>query len=72
MSQTHDESQTAHVPGPEVVPTGHGAIDTALERLQRVDELDLSQHPEEFDAIHGVLRESLANAGRDGTDLDSA
>jgi hypothetical protein len=47
------------------VQTGHPAIDEALERLDRVDELDLSLHPEEFDAIHGVLRESLANAGRD-------
>lgn len=52
--------------------TGHVAIDEALDRLDRLDDLDLSLHPEEFDAIHGVLRESLANAGRDGTVLDSA
>lgn len=71
MSETHQESQQAHVPAPEVVPTGHAAIDAALERLQRIDELDLSLHPEEFDAVHGVLRESLANAGRDGTIADS-
>ncbi|MCD9198680.1 hypothetical protein [Aeromicrobium wangtongii] len=49
----------------DVQRTGHPAIDEALERLDRVDELDLSLHPEEFDAIHGVLRQSLANAGRD-------
>jgi hypothetical protein len=52
-------------------PTGHAAIDEALERLDRLDQLDLSLHPEEFDAIHGVLRESLANAGRDGTGLET-
>ncbi|MCW2841642.1 MAG: hypothetical protein JWR55_3125 [Aeromicrobium sp.] len=46
-------------------PTGHARIDEALQRLNRLDELDISLHPEEFDAIHGVLRESLANAGRD-------
>jgi hypothetical protein len=52
-------------------PTGHARIDEALERLDRLDEIDLSLHPEEFDAIHGVLRESLANAGRDGVALDA-
>lgn len=52
--------------------TGHAAIDEALQRLDRLDELDLSQHPEQFDLIHGVLRESLANAGRDGVAPDSA
>lgn len=50
----------------EVTPTGHPAIDEALERLERLDDVDLSLHVEEFDAIHGVLRESLAHAGRDG------
>ncbi len=55
----------------ERVLTGHDAIDRALERLDRLDDLDISSHPEEFDAIHGVLRESLAHAGRDGIDLDS-
>jgi hypothetical protein len=49
-----------------VSPTGHAAIDEALERLTRLDDVDISLHPEEFDAIHGVLREALANAGRDG------
>jgi hypothetical protein len=52
-------------------PTGHARIDEALERLDRLDEIDLSLHPEEFDAIHGVLREALANAGRDGVALDA-
>lgn len=52
-------------------PTGHPRIDEALERLDRLDDLDITQHPDEFDAIHGVLRESLANAGRDEVALDS-
>jgi hypothetical protein len=52
-------------------PTGHARIDEALERLDRLDELDLASHPEQFDAIHGVLRESLAQAGRPGVPLDS-
>jgi len=62
MSQMEDDVQ----------PTGHPMIDEALERLERIDTLDISLHPEEFDAIHGVLRESLANAGRDGTDPEPA
>jgi hypothetical protein len=66
MSQLHAE----HDEAPE--PTGHARIDEALERLDRLDDLDIALHPEEFDAIHGVLRESLANAGRDGTDPESA
>ena len=55
----------------DVRSTGHPAIDEALERLDRLDDLEISGHPDEFDAIHGVLRESLANAGRDGVVLDS-
>lgn len=51
--------------------TGHTAIDEALERLERLDHVDVSLHPEELDAIHGVLREALANAGRDGSASDS-
>lgn len=46
--------------------TGHAAIDEALRRLNGLDDLEITQHPDEFDAIHGVLRESLASAGRDG------
>ena len=64
MSQIDTEHGT-----PE--PTGHARIDEALERLEGLDDLDISLHPEEFDAIHGVLRESLANAGRDGIDLEA-
>lgn len=52
--------------------TGHPAIDEALERLDRLDDLEISSHPEQYDAIHRVLRESLANAGRDGDIPESA
>jgi len=62
------EMDTEHLT-PE--PTGHARIDEALERLDRLDDLDISLHPEEFDAIHGVLRESLAHAGREPAAPDS-
>lgn len=70
MSDTFDgaDAQRPHEPA---APTGHPAIDEALERLVRLDQVDVSLHPEEFDAIHGVLREALANAGRDGSAPDS-
>lgn len=51
-----------------VEPTGHTRIDAALERLDRLHDLDITSHPEEFDAVHRVLRESLAGAGRDETE----
>jgi hypothetical protein len=51
--------------------TGHARIDEALDRLDRLDDLEITQHPEEFDAIHRVLRESLASAGRDGDSPDA-
>jgi hypothetical protein len=63
--QIRDESNDSARPDP-VELTGHAAIDEALERLDRLVEREITSHPEEFDAIHRVLRESLANAGRDG------
>lgn len=51
--------------------TGHARIDEALGRLDGLDGLEITQHPEEFDAIHRVLRESLASAGRDGDPPDT-
>jgi len=47
------------------VSTGHPRIDDALRRLDGLDELELVHHPEAFDAMHGALREALANAGND-------
>jgi hypothetical protein len=69
MSDLHDD-ETAPGPVPDSVPfvvepTGHRRIDDALERLEMLDTLPLSAHPEEFDALHQVLRASLASAGRD-------
>jgi hypothetical protein len=77
MTDSPDAPATSHEgvaphADPATSSTGHPAIDEALERLDRLDDVDLSLHPEEFDAIHGVLRESLANAGRDGIAPESA
>lgn len=60
------------VPPEPAVATGHVHIDEALERLGHLDDREITSHPEEFDAIHRVLRESLANAGRDGNIPESA
>lgn len=70
MSETFDGSDELQ-PREQAAPTGHAAIDETLERLERLDQVDVSLHPEEFDAVHGVLREALANAGRDGSAPDS-
>ena len=67
----HDATIDDVEPEP-VEATGHADIDGALERLDRLDDLEITAHPEEFDAIHRVLRESLANAGRDGDLPESA
>jgi hypothetical protein len=69
--EIHDESIDDVVREP-VEATGHPDIDGALERLDRLDGLEITSHPEEFDGIHRVLRESLANAGRDGDFPESA
>lgn len=68
MSDQHDGGTTDDL-GDDAVPmTGHASIDEALQRLERLREIDVSLHPEEFDAVHTVLRESLANAGRESRD----
>lgn len=69
--EIHDEPIDDVAPEP-VESTGHTDIDEALERLDRLDDLEITSHPGEFDAIHRVLRESLANAGRDGDIPESA
>lgn len=51
--------------------TGHARIDDALSRLDGLGDLEITRHPDEFDAIHLVLRESLADAGRDGDAPDA-
>jgi hypothetical protein len=42
---------------------GHPGLEDALRRLEALDEVDLDQHPAEFDAIHRALRAALTDAG---------
>jgi hypothetical protein len=44
---------------------GHPGLEEALSRLDALDEVDLEQHPAEFDAIHRALRAALADAGQE-------
>jgi len=46
--------------------TGNAVIDEALMRLDRLQDLEVTEHPEQFDAIHRVLRESLTGSSADG------
>ncbi|MGI9084789.1 MAG: hypothetical protein ACR2FE_05795 [Aeromicrobium sp.] len=48
---------------------GHPGLESALQRLDALDDVDLDQHPGEFDAIHRALREALTDAG--GTAADA-
>ncbi|MDR7086802.1 hypothetical protein J2X11_001641 [Aeromicrobium panaciterrae] len=67
MTETPADDVTTPEPeSAEVESTGNERIDEALKRLESLDELDINDHPEQFDAIHQALRESLASAGRDG------
>ncbi|KAA1399332.1 hypothetical protein [Aeromicrobium ginsengisoli] len=66
LSDAMEQEQVDQSTAEPIEPTGHVAIDEALERLARLNDLEITSHPQEFDAIHRVLRESLANAGRDG------
>ena len=40
---------------------GHPGLEEALSRLDALDEVDLDQHPAEFEAIHRALRAALAD-----------
>lgn len=67
MTEMPSEHEATAVPEPtDTDSTGNVRIDEALTRLEALDELDINDHPEQFDAIHQALRESLASAGRDG------
>ena len=44
--------------------TGHPGLEDALRRLEALDDVDLDQHPAEFDAIHRALRAALSDAGQ--------
>ncbi len=61
-----DDVTTTEPESTGIESTGNERIDEALTRLDALDELDINDHPEQFDAIHQALRESLASAGRDG------
>lgn len=45
--------------------SGHPGLEEALSRLDALDDVDLEQHPAEFDAIHRALRAALADAGQE-------
>lgn len=64
-----DSGSTSDVPRES---TGVPRIDAALDRLDGLEALDINHHPDEFDTIHRVLRESLAGAGRDEDTPDIA
>lgn len=57
---------------PEPIESDTSSIDTALARLDELDNLPVEEHPQVFDAIHSELREALTNAGREGMPPDSA
>lgn len=40
---------------------GHPGLEEALSRLDALDDVDLDQHPAEFEAIHRALRAALAD-----------
>ena len=43
---------------------GHPGLEDALRRLDALDDVDIDQHPAEFDAIHRALRAALTDAGQ--------
>lgn len=61
MTQTQDDGLAGEPIAVE--QTGHQDIDAALQQLDQLDDLAITEHPEQFEAIHQVLRDSLADAG---------
>ncbi|MFE0764838.1 hypothetical protein [Streptomyces smyrnaeus] len=53
--------------GVGVRPTGYGAVDAQLKRLEDADHLAVSGHPEVYEDVHRGLRESLAALDRPHT-----
>ena len=47
---------------------GHPGLEDALLRLEALDDVELDQHPAEFDAIHRALRSALSDAGQEQSD----
>ena len=51
-------------PTPAIEPTGHEAIDAALGALADLADQPVTEHIATYDAIHQVVRTTLADAGR--------
>ena len=49
---------------PAVVPTGHAESDEALSALEDLAHRPVTEHVAAYDAIHHVVRTTLADAGR--------
>lgn len=52
--------------------TGDERVDEATARLDRLDERDLHEHPDVYDAIHGDLADVLGDGSGDGSSDGSA
>ena len=50
--------------GVGVEPTGHGAVDAGLRRLEDADHLAVSGHTEVYEDVHRGLRDTLAALDR--------
>jgi len=49
---------------PPVEPTGHAEIDAVLSALDGLADVPVTDHVATYDAIHHVVRTTLADAGR--------
>jgi hypothetical protein len=72
MSDEHVEPSTEPATGIDIellarareAAAGHPGLEDALRRLEALDDVDLDEHPAEFDAIHRALRAALSDAGQ--------
>lgn len=65
----HDGAEASSATSPDtsaptVVPTGHPEIDEALAGLEQLAHRPVTEHVAAYDAIHHVVRTTLADAGR--------
>ena len=60
--EAHDAAEEPSAPA--VVPTGHPEIDAALATLEQLPHRAVTEHVATYDAIHHVVRTTLADAGR--------
>lgn len=59
-----DDAAAQEQRAPAVVPTGHAEIDEALAALEQLAHRPVTEHVTTYDAIHHVVRTTLADAGR--------